>query len=50
MMTSFVYFGLRGIEPLTPRLPEGKGRKTQSLTFRLVSRFNQRIKGLSALQ
>jgi hypothetical protein len=30
---------LRGIEPLTPRLPAGKGRKSQSLIYRLVSRF-----------
>jgi hypothetical protein len=26
---------LRGIEPLTPRLPAGNGRKPQSLIFRL---------------
>jgi len=39
-MTSFVYLvELRGIEPLTPRLPAGTGRKTQSLINRLVSRF-----------
>ena len=30
---------LRGIEPLTPRLPAGKGRKSQSLINRLVSRL-----------
>jgi len=41
---------LRGIEPLTPRLPVGKGRKTQSLINRLVSRFDCEIMGLSALR
>jgi hypothetical protein len=43
MKPTFFYFlvELRGIEPLTPRLPEGKDRKTQSLSYRLVSRFCQ---------
>jgi len=36
----------QGIEPLTPRLPVGKGRKTQSLSYRLVSRFLPVIQGV----
>jgi len=38
---SFFLVELRGIEPLTPRLPARKGRKTQSLNCRLVSRFER---------
>jgi hypothetical protein len=35
----FVLVELRGIETLTPRLPEGKGRKTQSTILELSPDF-----------